>query len=228
MINKIERFSLVDQAYEKIKEDVLSAKFSEGSKIPSENSLSNKLSVSRVVIREALKRLRKEKIIVTYQGKGSFKANPKNFNTYSYGKKKVTFEKFKEITEFRAVIENGAIQSAVKNASDEELKKILDCANNMAKVKDDAIAFNIADYEFHLAVLNCSHNSLFLVAIESIKESVMSALEAMNDLDGGREWAIDLHKKVAMRLIARDAKGAMALLKNNGEYNVARMSEVFD
>ena len=211
MIKKIERYSLVDEAYKRIKEEVLSDKFSEGDLIPSENALSKALSVSRVVIREALSKLRSERIIVTYQGMGSFKSNPKNFLNYSVGQKEVTLEKFKEITEFRGVIENGAILSAVK----------------MALAKDDADAFNIADYEFHLAVLNCSHNSLFVTAVESLKDSVMTALKAMNDLDGGREWAIDLHKKIALRLIDRDAKGAIELLKNNGEYNLAGMSEIF-
>ena len=227
MIKKIERYSLVDEAYKRIKEEVLSDKFSEGDLIPSENALSKALSVSRVVIREALSKLRSERIIVTYQGMGSFKSNPKNFLNYSVGQKEVTLEKFKEITEFRGVIENGAILSAVKNASDEELNKVLLCAEKMALAKDDADAFNIADYEFHLAVLNCSHNSLFVAAVESLKDSVMTALKAMNDLDGGREWAIDLHKKIALRLIDRDAKGAIDLLKNNGEYNLARMSEIF-
>ena len=66
-----------------------------------------------------------------------------------------------------------------------------------------------------------------MAAVESLKDSVMTALKAMNDLDGGREWAIDLHKKIALRLIDRDAKGAIELLKNNGEYNLARMSEIF-
>ena len=135
MIKKIERYSLVDEAYKRIKEEVLSDKFSEGDLIPSENALSKALSVSRVVIREALSKLRSERIIVTYQGMGSFKSNPKNFLNYSVGQKEVTLEKFKEITEFRGVIENGAILSAVKNASDEELNKVLLCAEKMALQK---------------------------------------------------------------------------------------------
>ena len=227
MIKKIERCSLVDEAYKRIKEDILSERFNEGDLIPSENSLCKALSVSRVVIREALSKLRSEKIIVTYQGKGSFKSNPKNFTNYSVGVELLNFDKFKEITEFRSIIENGAIMSAVKNATDDELNEIAKAAEKMASVKDDVNAFNVADYQFHQTILNCSHNSLLLSAVESLKDSVMAALKAMNGLDGGREWAIDMHKKIAKRLIARDAKGAIELLKTNGEYNVARMSEIF-
>jgi hypothetical protein len=57
---------------------------------------------------------------------------------------------------------------------------------------------------------------------------ILIALKSMNFLAGSDCYAIDLHKKIAMRLIAKDAKGAIHLYKNNGEYNVARMKEVFN
>ena len=60
------------------------------------------------------------------------------------------------------------------------------------------------------------------------EKAIFSALEAMNSLNDSRLWGAQLHKKIADRIIARDAKGAIDILKLNGEYNMARMHQVYD
>ena len=76
---KIEKVNLVEAVYQQLREMILSGKVSEGTKLESENKLAESFSVSRVVIREALQKLRGEKLIVTRQGVGTYVANPSNF-----------------------------------------------------------------------------------------------------------------------------------------------------
>lgn len=226
MIEQISKRSLSDRVYDRLKGIILS-EYKEGSLIPSENKLSKLLNVSRVVVREALSKLREERIIVTYQGKGSFVANPENF--IGYKKEDITtldYNSFKEIMEFRSLIECTAVSQAIVNATEEDLENLEKAVKKMISCQGDVDAFNKADYEFHLCVLKCSHNQTFIKAMEGVKTEVMACLDAMNKVNGSRDWALDLHPKIAERIINKDAKGAVDLLKNSGEYNMARMKEL--
>ena len=228
-MDKIKRYSIADEAYKRIKDEILKKEFSEGKKIPSENQLSKALSVSRVVVREALQRLREERIIVTYHGKGSFLANPKNFVGINKDiDERLDFSTFKAIIDFRECVETSAINLAVKVASDDELNDIKSCAQLLFTAQGDVDAFTYADYEFHLQIAKCSHNFLLVQAIENFSRLIKTSLRIMNSLSGSRDYAVELHKEVAEKLCNRDGKGAIDLLKVNGEYNVARMSEIFN
>lgn len=227
MINRIEKVSLVDEAYNRIKASLMQDGLKEGDAVPSEHSLCNRLNVSRVVVREALQRLRSERLIVTYQGKGSFVANPDNFSSGKAVSQNFDYATFKETMQLRCAIEYSAIQIAVEEASDDELEKVRKIAIEMENAKNDDLSFNQLDYAFHLNIIKCSHNNKFLSVMECNEKVVMLCLESMNKVVGSREWAINLHLKLADCLVARDSKGAIKLLKNNGEYNFARMQELF-
>ncbi len=223
MITKIEKSSLSQKVYSILRETLFS-EYKEGDLIPSENMLSKTLNVSRVVVREALQRLREEKIIVTYQGKGSFFANPKNFSK-GINVSSLSFDEFIDVMKFRATIEQNAIREAVKLASDAELLNIKKAVENMQRNKDDLSAFTKADYEFHLEIHKCSKNKLFFQSVENFKSEIIACLTAMNAVNDSRDFALSLHEKIADALIERDAKKALSLLNNNGEYNFARMKE---
>ena len=223
-MEKIDKKSLAIKVYEKLKQTLV-YEYKEGDLIPSENKLSRSFNVSRVVIREALHLLREERVIVTYQGKGSFLANPKNFK---HDKKMcIDFERFKEIMDFRSLIERSAVLMAVQNANEKDIEMLKFAMRKMENTVDNINDFNKADYDFHIAILKCAHNETYETAMESVKESVMSCLNEMNSLDESRVWGVDLHSKIANCIINKDSKGAVDLLKNNGEYNLARMKELF-
>jgi len=221
----IQKISLVDEAYKRIKQEILSDKFSEGSLIPSENQLCKDLNVSRVVIREALSRLRNEKIIVTYQGKGSYRANPQNFMRFDF-REQTDIDKFINVMDFRLCIELSALKTAVKVATDMEIASIVDCARKMATAIDNKEFFNECDYEFHLRIIKSSLNQLYVQAIENNKDLIKHVLSIMNGLIGSYNYALELHQKIAERFCARDLKAIEELLKSNEDYNIARMKEI--
>lgn len=233
MISKIERPNLVDEAYKQIRDNIVNDVWHEGEKILSESQLCNLLNVSRGVVREALQRLRIEKLIVTHQGMGSFVANPRNFTKAEDADSQASlssqsYEDFQNIMEFRACIECEAIKCAVSRASDEELQAVLRIAHEMERSQDDLAAFTQADYRFHMEILRCSKNDMYAQAMESFAPQVQFCLNSMNQLNDARKWAVKLHYKIAECLCRRDAKKAIDLLKRNGEYNLARMGQFYE
>jgi DNA-binding FadR family transcriptional regulator len=164
MIKKIVKHALSDEVYNILKKNILS-EYKEGSLIPSENKLSKSLNVSRVVVREALSKLREERIIVTYQGKGSFVANPQNFIDYNEKVTMLDYNSFKEIMDFRSLIECNAVLQAVSKGTEEDFALLKNAVNDMFLSIDDVNEFNMADYNFHIAVIKCSHNKTYLSAM---------------------------------------------------------------
>ncbi|HLA81205.1 MAG TPA: GntR family transcriptional regulator, partial [Thermoleophilia bacterium] len=62
------------QVMRSLKEDILSGRFGSEDKLPSEAELTQVFKVSRVVVRQALKILEGEGLIVRIKGKGTFVA----------------------------------------------------------------------------------------------------------------------------------------------------------
>lgn len=103
-IVKIEKVNLVEAVYQQLREMILSGKVPEGTKLESENKLAESFSVSRVVIREALQKLRGEKLIVTRQGVGTYVANPSNF-ALDMQSIELTEEAYLDFIHFREAVE---------------------------------------------------------------------------------------------------------------------------
>jgi GntR family transcriptional regulator len=65
---------LYRQIYELIRQRIGKGQYARGARIPSENELCRELDVSRVTLREALRKLVRERVLVTVPGKGTFVA----------------------------------------------------------------------------------------------------------------------------------------------------------
>ncbi len=69
--------ALYIKLYENILKDIENKKYSNSSKLPSENNLASKFEVNRHTVRQALKLLKDQGYIYTKQGKGNFISNIK-------------------------------------------------------------------------------------------------------------------------------------------------------
>jgi len=223
-MERIEKTPLCEKVRQKIIEYFKHENLTEGDMIPSENEFKELLGVSRVVVREALGKLREENIIVTYRGKGSFIANPKNFQSKILTD--LSYERFVDIMKFRFVIECEAIKEAVAKRTEKELSSLISLADKMEKAEEKE-GFCKSDFAFHLEIAKLSGNSLFVSAIENAGEDIMSCFSLMNGLDESRSWSVPLHKKLAKFISEKNSADAIKLLKTNGEYNFARMKNLF-
>ncbi len=72
-----------DALYERLKQDILLGHYKEGERLPSEPHLASALKAGRVTVRSALERLEKERLVLRYQGKGTFVANRSGKENYA-------------------------------------------------------------------------------------------------------------------------------------------------
>ena len=120
-ISAIDRKKVSDEVFEQMKKMISDQVWKEGEKIPSQHELQNMFKVSRVSIREALKKLESYGIIVTQQGRGSFVVRFEDADWFGDSALKVyqnsvDSKTIRDFMEFRRIIEIENVALAVERA----------------------------------------------------------------------------------------------------------------
>lgn len=229
-MEKIKKINYVNEVYDQLNALICSGEISEGMRIPSEMVLAKEMNVSRPVVREALQRLRAERKIITYQGMGSFCANPLNYeNELNEGEDSITEDDFREFQEFRAVVEYGAILQAAENRTEEDLhvlKSHLDGMLQMSFTEAHSVEnYSKEDEAFHNAIYLATHNSLMIDAYTSIRPRIYRILSYLNRHKGTEGISGDFHQQLYECIVKKQPCQAARLIKNHDEYNRARVAE---
>ena len=226
-IKKLEKTNLVDEVYEQLHNQIISGKLREGEKIASENKLADSFDVSRVVIREALQRLRSEKHIITKHGLGSFVTNQKNYTLLGEIESFVPEEGYDQLLQFREAVEFKAIRLSTTYGTEEDFKRLFDSIKQMKLTTGNLEAYSYADYDFHYAVVQCSHNQLLVRSISACKDFIIPILMQSNKVPNSHEFGVDMHYRIAEAIAKNDAKGAINAYKNDMKYTKLRLQKFY-
>lgn len=166
---------LADQVYEKILTAIIQGDFPAGEKLPTEMVLCARFGVSRPVLRQALKQLKSDELIVSRQGSGSFvKRKPDgvvlNFSPVG------SISDIQRTFEFRAAIESEAAALAAQRHSLDDLKRIKEALADLERCVQTGEVGAGADEAFHMAVCAASGNHYFENARSSMKSQIVLAM----------------------------------------------------
>ena len=224
-IVRIEKINLVDAVYSQLRDLLVSGQWAEGTKLPSENELCRQFSVSRVVVREALQKLRSERLVVTKQGIGTFAANPYNFdeggNSFS-----LTEETYRHFMDFRKAVEFSAARLSVNCAGEEDYLRIDNALAEMRKAAEagDTAGYNLADFNFHLAVVQCAHNEFLTNAMLANQPLMVMVFDQLNTIRGGKEFGIASHEEMCRQMRAKNIDALEKRYIADEGYNMVRIA----
>ena len=159
--------AVIDQIERLILEGVLRS----GDKLPAERELANKLDVSRPVLRAALKDLEDRKLIKTRHGGGTYVANVVGtvFSDEIFDLIRRHPKAQSDYFEFRRDLEGIIAEHAALRATDADkliLTRIMEVMREH-HAQGDIRAESEADFEFHQAIVEASHNMLMLHTMRS-------------------------------------------------------------
>ena len=162
------RSRLADHAYNVLLHKIVTAQFREGDPLPSESELSALFEVSRPVVREALKRLREQGVVVSRRGAGSFvsKSAPEKMSSAHAMR---TQREMLENLEFRVAIEPQAAALAAERRTDGDLAAIEEAIDRFARAALEGSPGAHLDFRFHLAVAAASQNRRFVDATLAVE-----------------------------------------------------------
>lgn len=158
---------------------ILDGRLQPGERLPAERVLCDKLNVSRGVLREALKALRARGVIETRRGSGTYVAIFQEFHPSTPLQKLLQNHEgtLTSLLEVRRLLEGEAAYLAAQRATDEDLEILRQAFEAMEKNrpgKDFAHTHAQLDIAFHRAIYGAAHNPVLLLALNGIRDLMMS------------------------------------------------------
>ncbi len=189
--------------YEYIRDRINSNELTPGA-ILTEDSICNTLNVSRTPVREAIRRLTSEGMLVVTPGIG--------LSVPSIG-----LEDFIEIYDMREALEMLAVRLFMGRATPPILQKLSELMERQeeAAASGDIDAFMTLDMEFHRMIDTVAGNKRLSAALNNIYDQI-SRLAFINVDDPQiPEIAIKAHEKLMTCIMAKDKEGAVLAVQEH-------------
>jgi GntR family transcriptional repressor for pyruvate dehydrogenase complex len=198
-----------------LREKILNGQLAEGADLPNERDLGLQSGLSRASVREALRILEGEGLIVTRTGRngGSAVLRPtsatieRSVGIFIRGQN----IRFQAVLETRSAIEPSSARFAAMHRTDDDLLEI-DRAHAklmQASQADDLAAYVQANLDWHVQVVRASHNELLIAFITAVSKPVYvdSDVEGFNSAEV-RAAVIRAHQQVMDAIRAQDGDAA--------------------
>lgn len=208
-------------------------KYNYGEKLPNENELSQELGVSRTTLREAIRTLISNGVLVVKRGKGTYVSE--QFDQYAHEldvndfmKKQITL---RDLYETRLIIEPEAAALTCKRATDEEIEEILRlgeiCQQELKKDPGGKARID-SESAFHGAILKASHNEFLGQFLPILTKAIQKTIELNYNLETIAEEAYEDHIMIMKFLKNRDSIGMKSALTIHLHHAVINEQISFD
>lgn len=155
-----EYLPLRDVVFNTLRHAILKGELEPGERLM-EISLAQKLGVSRTPIREAIRKLELEGLVVMVPRKGAEVAD-------------ITEKDLRDVLEVRTALEELSIELAMKNMTDEDYEQLKEANEAFARnsAGDDLIKLAEADVAFHEVIYMATGNKRLIQMINNLREQM--------------------------------------------------------
>ena len=193
-LNVVSKISLYERIADLLEERILSDGYEIEKKLPSEQALAEQYSVSRTVIREALKLLKERGLVDSRNGMGSYVTKPEAGNLAD--------------VIYRMAVLDKISYAEIYDVRNDQLAKM---NAYLEKLKDRSISVKERrelDYNFHAAIAEASGNRLLGIMVRTTRNVFIAMIEKGIFTEGGIEDAILRHDRIMQALINHDPAAA--------------------
>ncbi|MEQ3552622.1 FCD domain-containing protein [Pseudonocardia nematodicida] len=206
---------IADHLYEQI----MSGGFRPGALLPGQRELASQFDVSMATVRSAIGSLAAAGLIEVLPGKGSI--------VRSVGTGTPQFEawlgtadsaqEMLDLLEARLVIERHHIEKATATAGPADLDRLRRACDDLAAAADDPVAFEVADYAFHLMLAEVADNSVTVRVLRAISEPMRRTLRLTNHgyiaQNGDLASSVAPHREMVEFIATGDVQAAVGKLE---------------
>ncbi len=190
------------------------ARYQPNEQIPNERTLAQMLGVSRASVREAIKILTGNGILIVRRGIGTFVAEKPGFvaDPFHMAASKNKENLLEMWYQVRLMLEPEYMRLVIENITPEELLHLKQLEQNCANKIQYGENYAKEDTEFHLCLAKATHNEILERFMAGVEESVFPGVEL--EADAARKNALENHRLVVQYIELKDVYGA---------YNAMRM-----
>ena len=196
--NMSEYAPLRDVVFNTLRQAILMGELKPGERLM-EMHLADRLGVSRTPIREAIRKLELEGLVVMYPRKGAQVA-------------KITEKNLKDVLEVRRALDSLAVSLACKRMSDEEKKELREACDAFEQViaTNNTRAITESDVALHDIIVRSTRNDRLVQLVSNISEQMYRyRMEYIKD-SAYHKRLVEEHEMIYRAIIAGDEEAARA------------------
>lgn len=206
------RMTKCDYVTEALKDKIITGVYKTGDQLPPEGILCEMFGVSRITVREALKKLSMMGIIEIKQGKGTFVTSVDLGLFMKPMSQLINFEEIdiEAVYSAREYIESGTAYLAALHRSEQDLSVLRSILKDLKMKIDlgDIVQIVQLDSAFHLAMAKASHNPILYACMETIEELDKACLKRLHQYLVILENCYSEHFKIFHAIEIQDAESA--------------------
>lgn len=212
-----EYLPLRDVVFNTLRHAILKGELEPGERLM-EIALAQKLGVSRTPIREAIRKLELEGLVVMVPRKGAEVAD-------------ITENDLRDVLEVRTALEELSIELAMKNMTYEDYENLKKASEGFAKNSegDDLIKIAEEDVAFHEIIYMATGNKRLIQMINNLREQMYRyRLEYIKD-KSTHARLVEEHERIIEAMRKQDVNAAKAAIKlhvENQEENILKSIKV--
>jgi len=196
---------LRELVFESLREAIIIGKLSPGERMM-EIQLADEMGVSRTPVREAIRKLELEGLLVMIPRKGAYVAG-------------LSLKDIADVFEIRRALEGLAAELAAERASDEELEELERYLVKIANDIDDGDLNKVVetDTDFHSLLYKSSRNVRLSQIINNLREQIQRFRMTSLAYPGRMKNALEEHRKIVEAISTRDGELARKIAQEHIE-----------
>ena len=213
---------LATAVVEDLVDRIVGGEISPGSALPIEPVLCEMFSVSRTVIREAVKSLEGMRLVKVQQGQGTTVRDTEDWDLLdpvvlaASIRHDAELAILSDLVDVRRALESQMAGQAAERADAEHLRRIGIALRHVTDETADASRFYRADLEFHDEIMAASGNRLARAVIRTVNEEAFRSLRYIGEPSlADFEQSNREHRAIYERLVARDPAGAARAMNDH-------------
>ena len=196
---------LRELVFESLREAIISGMLGPSARLM-EIQLAEEMGVSRTPVREAMRKLELEGLVVMIPRKGAYVAG-------------LSLKDIADVFEIRGALEGLAAELAAERATDEELEAM---ERYLVKISEEIESGDLAkvvetDTDFHSLIYKASRNARLSQIINNLREQIQRYRTTSLSFPGRMKIALEEHRKIVEAVSSRDGELARKLAQEHIE-----------
>jgi GntR family transcriptional regulator, transcriptional repressor for pyruvate dehydrogenase complex len=222
MMGACDNLSLTEQTVASLKEMIISCGARPGDRFANEAALEKQLGVSRVVIREAVSRLRALGILESRQRVGLIVGKPDPFGLLGQTLLRHTLDSadLAALAELRFLLEVGAVPLAVQRATAAQVDRLVELADEMAASQaglPDSRPVDDIELDFHRIIFEATQNPILVRMVDVLATFFFRSATEVDGYDAAKtaDRSVWEHQMLAQAFRQRNVDYARVILSTH-------------
>lgn len=198
--------NLSDGVVNQIIQAINNGELKPGNKLPSEREMCSMFSVSRTVIRDALKTLVGLGVVTIRHGMGAFinEVDQKEDVSRLASLLQISRGTIQELFQVREVLESQSVVWCTQNATEKDIQQLVEIVKK-AKEYDDESRLALFDAEFHLKISEAAGNRVLVRLMINLLDLLGENRARVLMVPGRQRLSVQDHEEIVSAIKARDS-----------------------